>query len=89
MNSFRRLLTVTCALLLALVLAVGPVHATEGGGEGGEGGVEKIELPERPRDQLALLLVGFLILGGVFALDNARRQLKGERDQASGEFRWR
>ena len=37
----------------------------------------------------SLTLLGLLGLGALFALDNARRQLKGERKQASGEFRWR
>jgi hypothetical protein len=30
-----------------------------------------------------------MVVGGGFAFVNARRQLKGERSQATGEFRWR
>ena len=49
----------------------------------------RIDLVEGPRDYLALVLLGALLGGGGLALRNARRQLSGERPQASGEFRWR
>jgi hypothetical protein len=49
----------------------------------------KIALAETPRDRIGLILLGALLAGGWFASTNARRQLKGERPQASGEFRWR
>ena len=49
----------------------------------------RVELAEGPRDILALLLLAALIGGGYLALRNARRQLSGDRPQASGEFRWR
>jgi hypothetical protein len=49
----------------------------------------KIALAETPRDRIGLILLGALLAGGWFAATNARRQLKGERPQASGEFRWR
>ena len=49
----------------------------------------RIDLVEGPRDYLALVLLGALLAGGAFALRNARRQLSGDRTQASGGFRWR
>lgn len=49
----------------------------------------KIAVAETPRDRIGLIFLGALLAGGWFAAVNARRQLKGERPQASGEFRWR
>lgn len=54
-----------------------------------EAGDGRIQVAETPRDQLGLLILGALVAGGGLAVVNARRQLKGERPQASGEFRWR
>jgi hypothetical protein len=34
-------------------------------------------------------MISALLAAGFFAAVNARRQLKGERPQATGEFRWR
>jgi hypothetical protein len=91
MDAFRKLTTTAAAALLALALSVGPVFAVEeepaeapAQEEGG-----RIVLVEEPRDAIALVLFGALLAAGGLGLMNARRQLKGERPQASGEFRWR
>jgi hypothetical protein len=52
-----------------------------------EGG--KIELFATPRDQVGMILLTALVVGGGLAFANARRQYKGERPAATGEFRWR
>jgi hypothetical protein len=64
-----------------------PAEGEDGGEDEDEDG--KIALAETPRDRIGLILLGALLAGGWFAATNARRQLKGERPQASGEFRWR
>ena len=103
MNAIRKLSLLIGVGLLALTLVAGPAFAdtdatlllaaeeTEAPAEEApaeeEGG--RIELVDGPRDILALLLLAVLIAGGVFGLRNARRQLSGDRPQASGEFRWR
>lgn len=46
-------------------------------------------LAESPRDQLALVLLGLLGLATVAGFGTLRRQLRGEREQADGGFRWR
>ncbi len=86
MDTLRKLTVVISAAVLVLAVAVGPAAATEAGGEEGP---QKIELPDRQHDFVGLFIIGALGLGALAALDNARRQLKGERKQASGEFRWR
>lgn len=80
-----------CAAVLALAVLAGPALATESGGvEGGEeGGSTKIQLPTHPRDQVALLLTGAMLLGGGLALYNAHRRLRGEGERASGRWRYR
>ena len=50
---------------------------------------ERIQIAETPRDRIGLILFAALIAGGGLAFANARRQMKGERPQATGEFRWR
>ena len=49
----------------------------------------RIPIAETPRDRIGLILLGALIIGGGAAVANGRRQMKGERPQATGEFRWR
>lgn len=92
MKTLKRSAVSVSVAATVLALAAGPVHATESGGAGagsvGEG-TEKIQLPDRPRDQVGLILIGLGGLAGVAALENARRQLKGSRRQATGEWRWR
>lgn len=90
METFRKLSLVLSAAILAMALAMGPAFAAEGGGGGGgEEGSGKIQLASNQHEFVGLILIGALVLGGLAALVNARKQLRGERDQASGEFRWR
>ena len=98
MNVTSKILRSSAAALAAIFLVAGPVSAAEeapaetgeeapaeeGAEEGG-----KIQIAETPRQQLGLVFLGALLVGGGLALANARRQLKGERPQATGEFRWR
>jgi hypothetical protein len=83
-----------------VVAAEDPAGGEEAPAEGGEGEGEvvgehgeaeggKIQLAETPRDVIALLFLGALLVGGGLAFANGRRQLRGERPTASGEFRWR
>lgn len=87
MNAIRKLSLLIGAAAAALTLSVGPVFAAEQTETDGED--HRTALAESPRDRLGLLLLGSLIVGGGLGLANSRRQLKGERPQASGEFRWR
>jgi hypothetical protein len=97
MDALRKLTLLVGATLVALLLVAGPVTAVEEspdgesteapGGHGDDGG--RIEIAATPRDRLGLLLLGSLAAAGGLAFANGRRQLKGERPQASGEFRWR
>ncbi len=95
MNTVTKSLLLVLAALAALVVAVGPVSAAEdeAPAEGTEASVEdeagKPALAETPRDRVGLILLGFLAAVGLLGFINARRQLKGERPQATGEFRWR
>ncbi|MEX2487558.1 MAG: hypothetical protein WD377_08075 [Nitriliruptoraceae bacterium] len=84
----RKLSAVVCAAALVLLLLTPAAIAAESG-SGAEDGDHRIALAETPRDRLGLLLLGALVVGGGAALVNARRQLRGDRPQASGEFRWR
>jgi hypothetical protein len=91
MNVYRKLTTTAAAALLATALSAGPVLAVEDepapAPAEDEGG--RVVLVEEPRDVFALLMWGGLLAAGALGLVNARRQLKGERPQATGEFRWR
>jgi hypothetical protein len=96
MNVTSKLLRSSAAALAAIFLVAGPVSAVEEApadtgaeapAEEDEGG--KIQIAATPRQQLGLVFLGALGLGGALAFGNARRQLKGERPQATGEFRWR
>jgi hypothetical protein len=92
METTKKLTLVLSAALLALVLAIGPAAAAEngGGGEGGDhGGGGKIQLAQNQHEFVGLILIGLLVIGGGAALVNARKQLRGERKQATGEWRWR
>jgi len=82
----RRIAAGAVLLALALALVVGAsaapsAHAAEQR--------ERIQLVERPRDALALVLYGSLGLITLAGVATLRRQLKGEREQTDGEFRWR
>lgn len=64
----------------------------EGAPQGEEEGSGKIELPldtEKPRDAIGLVMLGVVAAGVALAFGNMRRQLKGERGQATGEWRYR
>lgn len=94
MNASTRLGLLACVALLALTLLAVPALAVDDPGDGTV--VETVEeeggrraLADNPRDRVGLLLLTALVVGGGLALANGRRQLKGERPQASGEFRWR
>lgn len=81
-RSGRALLAVGTTATLSLLLAAGPALATEGEHV-------KTTLPESQHDLVGLVLLVITGIAALAGLANARRQLKGERDQASGEFRWR
>lgn len=99
MNVTSKILRSSAAALAAIFLVAGPVSAAEEAPaetgeeapaeEGAEEEGGKIQIAETPRQQLGLVFLGALLVGGGLALANARRQLKGERPQATGEFRWR
>ncbi|MFO7778912.1 MAG: hypothetical protein R6V28_11210 [Nitriliruptoraceae bacterium] len=102
MNAFTRSWTLVIVALVALTLLAGPAAAQVEGlsvlaaedtvdetTENGESESGRRPLADSPRDRLGLLLLAALVIGGGAALANGRRQLKGERPQASGEFRWR
>jgi hypothetical protein len=85
MKRLRKLTVLVTALALAVTLLATPAVAASGPDEGDH----RISLVDTPRDRLGLLLLGSMFLAGAVGLVNARRQLRGERGQASGEFRWR
>lgn len=90
MNRLRTYLLLAATLAVTLVLSAAPALATEGGGAGaGEEGSSKLELPKTAHDRVGLILIILAIPAVLLMLDNMRRQLRGERKQASGEFRWR
>jgi hypothetical protein len=105
MDALRKLLLLVGATLVALTLVVGPAVAVEDGAEDGaelpaegedevigdHGGADsdRIQIAQTPRDQVGLLLLTLLFVAGWLAISNSRRQLKGERPTATGEFRWR
>lgn len=89
MNTTRKL-TLVVGVVLALAMLAGPAVAVESDqAPASSDGDHRVAIAETPRDRLGLLLLGALVVGSGVALVNARRQLKGERPQASGEFRWR
>lgn len=56
----------------------------------GEDGKMQLPLdPERPRDAVGWGLIGVTALAILLGLVNARKQLRGERGQATGEWRYR
>jgi hypothetical protein len=87
------------ALALALILALAPAAmasaVVDQGTETGETLVLAAEERERrpiaptQRDQLGLLLYTLMALSVIAGVATMRRQLKGERPQTDGEFRWR
>jgi hypothetical protein len=86
------------ATALALSLSAAPALAAEDpvaedgeaiSDEGAEEEGGKIQLADTPRDRVGLIVLGFLGAITVGAALTTNRQLKGERPQATGEFRWR
>lgn len=45
--------------------------------------------PQRPRDVVGIGILAFVALGILLGLVNAGKQLRGERGQATGEWRYR
>lgn len=82
MTYLRRVSVLAAAMIAVMALVAGPVYAaaTEH---------ERTPLVENQRDALGLVLLTFFVVVGGAAFANSRRQMKGERPQASGEFRWR
>lgn len=95
----RAITLVLAATALALVLALLPTApALAGPAEAGEAdralviaaeGHERRPIAPTQRDQLGLLLYAFMAVATVVGIATMRRQLKGERPQTDGEFRWR
>jgi p-aminobenzoyl-glutamate transporter AbgT len=82
MTLLRRVMLLVVAMVAVMALAVGPVYAAATDHE-------RTPLVENQRDALGLVLLTFFVVAGGAAYANSRRQMKGERPQASGEFRWR
>jgi len=82
-------------LLLALAPATTALASPTAGGDHGESLVlaaeERDRRPIAPtqRDQLGLLLYALMGISVVVGVATMRRQLKGDRPQTDGEFRWR
>lgn len=100
MNARRKITLVAIATMAAFALMVTPALADTGAvattvdlaveeAPAGDDDDHRIALVDTSRDRFGLLMWALLFIGGAIALINARKQLKGERDQASGEFRWR
>lgn len=82
MTMLRRVLLSVVAMVAVMALTVGPVYAAAAEHE-------RTPLVENQRDALGLVLIASLVVMGGAAFANSRRQMKGERPQASGKFRWR
>ncbi len=94
----RRLIGLALAVALAALLLAGPAAtASLASSEAADGQSLVLAAEERdrrpiattPRSQFALVLYGLMGLGVVAGIATMRRQLKGERPQSDGEFRWR
>lgn len=95
----RRIARPLAAVLAAACLVLAPTAAVAApgvalameepaGGEAEEGSGRR-PVAETPRDQLGLIVLGALAAAAALGLGNARRQLRGERPKADGQFRWR
>jgi hypothetical protein len=89
------LLLVVALLTLAALLATSASAFADGADAATDQLVLAAEQRERrpiaasPRDQLGLALYGFIALAVLAGGATLRRQLRGERPQSDGEFRWR
>lgn len=93
-RTLRPLLLAALAVATALALLATPALAVdEPGGSSteqtSESGSGRPQVAGTPRQQLGLLLYGALVVFTVGGIATFNRQLKGERPQASGAFRWR
>ena len=92
-----RLLIGALALALALALIPTATALADPSVEGGASTTLVLSAEERERrpiaptqrDQLGLVLYLLMGVGTVVGVATMRRQLKGERPQTDGEFRWR
>ncbi len=82
MDKITRTALLLATVAFSMVLTALPALATEGT-------PTKIELPKTEHDRVGLFILGAMAIFAVLALLNARRQLRGERGQADGKFRWR
>lgn len=82
MNTKRTFFLLMTTVLTLLVTAL-PVLATEGSDQ-------KSQLITRsPHHIVGAFILGVGVVFIVLAFGNALRQLRGERSQADGKFRWR
>jgi hypothetical protein len=87
--------TLLAALMTAMlaVVLVAPAAASDGAAPTAAvlaaGENERRPIAPTQRDQLGLVLYGFMLVTVVAGGATLRRQLKGERPQTDGEFRWR
>ncbi len=98
-RSSRPFAAATIAVLLAALLAMGsaPALAADTAADAAADGSTVLAVGEherRPiaptqRDQLGLLLYGLMALAVLAGGATLRRQLRGDRPQSDGEFRWR
>jgi len=89
MNAPRKLALTLSAAVASVGLLAGPAIAVDADTEPAGDEDRRISMADTPRDRLGLILLGALVTAGGVAFVNGRKQLKGERDQASGDFRWR
>ena len=95
--SLRTLLVTLLAALAAVAVLLGATAAPVAASTDEEPAVVVLAAEERERrpiaptqrDQLGLVLYGLMGLAVVAGFATLRRQLKGERPQSDGEFRWR
>ena len=86
--------TLTALALLGAVPTPASADVTDPGDEPAVVVMAAEERERRPiaptqRDQLGLVLYGLMGLATIAGIATLRRQLKGERPQTDGEFRWR
>lgn len=89
MNASRKLALTLSAAVASVGLLAGPAIAQDTDPAPAGDDDHRISMADTPRDRLGLILLGALLTAGGVAFVNGRKQLKGERDQASGDFRWR